>query len=425
MTSSRGRARLAAAGIVGLLVGSGCSPRDHSNPFDPENEETQGTPGILTATAGDGRVSLEWNLGTFRDLDHVRLIRGSVGQDPADFTVVADDLDAGTSSFVDTGVENDSTYVYGLEILFEGDPAPTPTRTTLATPGSRVIWVLDQREGGPTLVSPDGRRRILSPGTGSPSDMDVHPATGEVVAVDFFDNHIERFDRTGELVATWTLEGSPLSVALVQPDSSIWIGVHDPTGVLHLSQSLSTTLDSDSLSGIPEDVAYDVARSSLWVADSEGRLLHRRSDGSFTAIEGFSTPFSVAVDPVTGNAWLADRFAATVSLVDGQADTIITQSIGFVAPFQVIHDPVGGGVWVTDSASGRIVNLDPAGEVVTSITTVRRPTGIAVDPATGDLWVTDAGEGRLLRLSPTGRVLVELTGFSGPFSVAVADPGLD
>jgi DNA-binding beta-propeller fold protein YncE len=370
-------------------------------------------------------VALEWNLGTFADLERVRILRRSASDGPEEFGVVADSLGPSTRTFLDTGVVNDSTYVYSLEILFENDPAPTLTRTTVATPGSRVVWVLDQRQGGPTLVSPDGRRQVVSPGTGTPSDMDVHPATGEVVAVDFFDQRIERFNRRGALVSTRTITASPLSVALVGPDSSIWIGIYDPTGVTHLSQSLTTTLDADSLSGVPEDLAYDSIRASLWVADSEGRLLHRRPNGTITAIEGFTTPFSVAVDPVTGNVWLADRLAGTVSLVDGRADTVIAASTSFVAPFQVILDPDGGGAWVTDSAAGRIVRLDTAGEVATSITALRRPTGIAIDPGTGDLWVTDAAENQLVRLSPTGEIKARLTGFSGPFAVGVADPGDD
>lgn len=411
-------ARLAAISLL-ILLGS-CSPREHDNPFDPENPDSHGHPDILAATAGDGEVRLEWGLGSYDDLQLLRLVR-SDGRGGG--LVLADSLPPGPSAFTDTAVTNDSTYAYRLEILFRDEATIRQSREALATPGRRVLWVLDQRTGGPTLVSPDARRQVALPGSGVPSDLDVHPFSGEVTAADFYEGRVERFDRRGALLARRDLDALPLSVAVVAADSTVWVGCHEPSRLLHLSASLTTVIEADTGVGVPEDLAWDNARGHLWVADSDGgRLLHRWPSGGYTALGGFERPFSVAVDPSSGDAWLVDRAAGVVHRVDARADTILF-SISFLgAPYTVIADPATGGAWVTDSGAGLVWHLAPDGGVDGQIGGLRTPAGIAIDPGSGDLWVTDATADQLVRLNRQGGILARLGGFSSPFAVVAAIP---
>ncbi|HET9234362.1 MAG TPA: hypothetical protein VFP10_09505, partial [Candidatus Eisenbacteria bacterium] len=57
-----------------LLVVAGCGTREHENPLDPENPDTNGEPEWLVATADDGAVDLTWRVPVYDDLDAVRLV---------------------------------------------------------------------------------------------------------------------------------------------------------------------------------------------------------------------------------------------------------------------------------------------------------------------------------------------------------------
>ncbi len=420
MVSRHARWRGAVIGLVAALwlSASGCSPRDHDNLFDPDNPDTGGNPDIFAAVAGNGRVTLEWELPEYTDLVGFSIER----RDAAGAVLTIDPgPGSGARSLLDTAVVNDSTYTYTLSTFFAGNASPVRGAPSPATPGRRVLWVLDQRSGNPTPVSPDARHVLARPGgTRIPSDLDILPGNGGVVTADFFERKVDRYDRDGARQATLSTGGQPLSVAMNPADSTVWIGIYGPSVLEHRSPSLTVLVSADSGIGIPEDIALDIRRGDVWVADSEGRLLHRRPDGSMTVLEGFDRPFSVAVDPATGDCWMADRGGA-VFRVSGAADTVLFRNDAFAAPFQVISDGEGGA-WVTDNAAGRIVRLDPAGTTITTLTDVRNPGGLARDPASGDLWVTDLRADQLVRISPTGAVLARLDGFSGPFEVRVAVP---
>jgi DNA-binding beta-propeller fold protein YncE len=410
-------------GFVGLalaaLLLAGCSPRDHTNPFDPDHPDTRGRPDVVTAAAANGRVTLSWSLPAYADLEGGRLLRRTLS---GGSIVLSDAPPLPVGEFVDSGVVNDSTYYYRLELDFAGDATPRATAERAATPGRRVLWVLDQSNGGPLLVGPDAGSVVARPGAGRPTDLAVHPVTGQAVSVDFFAGRVEVFDRHGGPAGSVTPGASVLSVAYALPGDSLWVGGFDPSVVLLLPPNLGAPAVADTGYGGPEDLAWDPVRRALWVADSQfGRLYHRRAGGAVDTLSGFGVPFSVAVDEGTGDAWLIDRSRRMVHRVDGVADTLLWSAGGFAGPYQLL--PLADGtVWVSDNLSGRITRLAVDGSVAETRDGFEAPAGLALDPATGDLWVTDARRGELLRIGPAGEVRARLGGFDGPFAVGVAIP---
>lgn len=409
-------ARLA---LVAALLAAGCSPRDHTNPFDPDHPDTRGRPDVVRTAASDGRVAVSWSLPDYADLVAGRLVRRTAS---GGAQVLSEEPGLPAGQLLDSTVVNDTTYFYRLELEFAGDSGPRATAERAATPGRRVLWVLDQSGGGPLLVGPDAGSVVARPGAGRPTDLAVHPVTGEVVSVDFFAGRVERFDRRGAARAAGRPGTSVLSVAWALPGDSAWVGGFDPSVVLLLPPDLGAPAEADTGYGGPEDLAWDPVRRALWVADSQlGRLYHRRADGAVDTLSGFGVPFSVAVEEGSGDAWLIDRGRRVVHRVDGVADTLLWTVGGFAGPYQLL--PAGdGGVWVSDNLSGRITRLGPDGTTARVLSGFDAPTGLALDPLTGDLWVTDARRGELLRVGPTGDIRARLGGFDGPFAVGAALP---
>lgn len=432
MVSDRIDVRRLRGRIIGTLTAvvllglSACSTRDHLNPFDPDNPGTGGRPAWLTAMAANGRVDLSWTVDALDDLERMRLVRRLVdasGAATSEEVTLADPLPVGRTTWIDGGVENDSSYVYRLDYFFRGESGARAGAEVTATPGPRVIWLLDQSVGGPILLSADGRARRGAFGEGQPVDLSVDPRTGRAATVDNYDRRIEVFDPAGGRLASVITTGSPISLAWRPGDGSILVGSFDPSGVARWPAGLTATTENDTAFEAPIDLAWDEERGATWVADSErGVLIHRRSDGSRRVVEGFASPFSVAVDPPTGDCWMVDRRGQALYRVSAVADTVLARFEELAAPYMTISDGAGGA-WLTDNGLDRVFRLDGQARVVAEVSGWGRPVAMARDPLTGDLWVTDSSRGELVRMAPDGSIRSRQGGFSAPFRIAVAVPG--
>lgn len=403
--------------LLALLLAS-CSTRDHSNPFDPENPDTRGRPRLLSAVAGNGRVDLGWTVDPLEDLAGFRLRRTG----PAGTTVLAESLGAAVRAWSDTTVVNESSYDYRLDVRFEGQPEFVETPAVTATPGRRSIWLLDGRSGGPLRIAPDGRAVVARVGEYAPGRLDVEAGSGTAYVVDVNAARVEAFAAGGARLAGVEVPGV-LALASRGDGAGVWLAARNPGRILQLSSDLATVNLADTLEGQFQELAWDGARGALWASDVEGlQVLHRRADGRVVRIDGFEFPFALAIDPPSGDAWVADRRNGSVSRIDAEADTILFRVGGFRSPLDIVVDPGGAGVWVSDGTLGLVVLLDAAGLEIRRITGFGRPFGLAPDPDRAALWVTDAQRGTLERFDLAGVRQERLTGLFSPYAIGVVLP---
>jgi hypothetical protein len=103
------------------------SSADQSAPAAPQG---------LVATAGDGRVSLDWADGTETDLDSYRVSRTTDAPGGArTWTQIAT---ATTSQHTDTAVANGTTYYYRVTALDTAGNESAPSAEASATPSRRI-----------------------------------------------------------------------------------------------------------------------------------------------------------------------------------------------------------------------------------------------------------------------------------------------
>lgn len=411
--------RLLPFALLALLL-AGCSTRDHTNPFDPENPDTGGHPRLLTAVAGDGRVDLEWSVDPLEDLVGFRLVRTG----PDGERLLADSLAASARSWSDSSVTNETAYDYRLDVRFAGRAEPVTTPVVPATPGRRALWLLEGRDSGPVRIAPDGRTVAGRLGTYAPGRLEVDPVTGRAYVVDAGEERLESYAADGTPGPSVSFPGVLSVVAADGGD--VWVAAREPGRLLRLAADLRSVVSVDTIAEAQlQELVWDAARGALWASDVLGaRVIHRRSDGSRAVIEGFSLPFSLVVEPTTGDVWVADRREGSIARIDAAADTVRFRFTGFRSPLDLARDPGGNGVWVSDGTLGLLLHLDEAGTEIGRITGLDRPYGLARDPDGLGLWVTDAQRGTLERYGPDGVVEVRLSRLFSPFAVAVAHPAL-
>ena len=163
-------------------------------------------------------------------------------------------------------------------------------------------------------------------------------------------------------------------------------------------------IDGENAVRYAEDVVT-AGRVRAWTVDAGGgRLIKLAPDGRdiHTARTGFGGSSTLAVTPDHGPLWIPDELGGIVRIRDPQ-DFLGPNVPGITnQPFTVALDPVDGTAWVCD-LDGKVVHLTPQGTSAGgSLVNLSRPAGIATHPGTGDVWVTELTGHRVRRYDRTG-----------------------
>jgi 4-amino-4-deoxy-L-arabinose transferase-like glycosyltransferase/sugar lactone lactonase YvrE len=188
--------------------------------------------------------------------------------------------------------------------------------------------------------------------------------------------------------------------------------------------------------GEPRGVAAD-ANGNLYVADPKGaRIIRLATSSSLTAswmVDPDATPpaepWDLAIDP-TGMVWVLD--ASGRGLIrynaEGQVLARIGQELGLFRPRGMTIDSVGR-LYIADTGHGRVLQLDPMGNVLLSIGAtpggvLSQPSDVAV-AADGSIFVAEPEQGKIHKLDakgdPVGSVLINRTNTLDGYHLAVDD----
>jgi DNA-binding beta-propeller fold protein YncE len=395
-----------------LALASSCADRERTNPFDPENPDTGGSPFLLQAIAGDGEARLSWEYGKMHDLEGYHLVRSVTSGDLAGDSVLFD-IEAGRTSFVDAGLTNGTTYLYELAFVFGG--TPTWTNSDTVTPGTAVPWVLDGYAGTLVRLSPDGRDRVTIFSTSSIfSGLDVVESDESAWVADYFNRKAFHVEREGHLVEEIDLSGYPISLVVDEARTQIWVSESSPASLVRYSGGLPAA--TYSLSPYPVALAVDETTGDLWACSSSGGWVAKVEDSGLITADGFASPRSLAFDHANRVVWVA----TSTEVVKLDTDLQVIQRIpDFARPEGIAVDSERGNVWVADTGNARVVKLSSEGLVLLTVTGLGEPYSIAVDALKEECWIADSMAGEVIRVSGSGEFLGRKGGFLSPFGIAV------
>jgi hypothetical protein len=407
-----GQALVAALALAAGLAG--CGGRDHSNPFDPANPDTQGEPGAARAEAGCARVDLTWSDLNIEDIRGFRLWRERLAPGPAGPALVTDEiLPASARGYADQDVSNGAVYDYTVEFLFT--PASSAfARPVRARPGPALPWVADPCGFGIAQLGPDGRslRRRIEDGAAVLA-LDIDAETHRMYAAEI---------DAGVVLVAATTDGAPLDVLEARgascldwsPDLGVLaVGAFYEQSLRWLSAT-GNLIAAVALGGHPEDVAlHDSA--TTWVALYEGKLLRASWEASGASrvevvVDSLGRAVRVLDDPAVDGCWVADRAGGRVIYVGADGSCVQTDA-GLLGEPLDLAPAARGGCWVADRAHGAIVRLGRDCDLLESRDGLGRVAGVCEDPHTGTLWVTVPEAGEIRRLDGDGeRVRLTLDG---------------
>jgi hypothetical protein len=246
----------------------------------------------------------------------------------------------------------------------------------------------------------------------------------QVVQVDSEANVINRF------------QGYRIDVLAVDPsDGSVWVNTWNAEEQRTLMTKLSANgklLRSVGEFHLVSAIALDTRDSSIWVADYGDRILTQLSkDGEKlfeTRVEGHffsNAPDQITVEPQNGDVWFTTFDPSQLHKLSAKGEMLIEKG-GFRSPVAVAINPISGNVWVADYdllGSGAIVKLDSSGHILLTQTLPAHAHTAAINPFDGTLWVGVDGE--VIRYYEDGSVAEREAGFNRPQSFAFAKSGND
>jgi hypothetical protein len=145
------------------------------------------------------------------------------------------------------------------------------------------------------------------------------------------------------------------------------------------------------------------ASSSFGVLVAAGKVFVTGSPGNLYAIDPTTAPgavtqvaslggtnsFGIAFDGT--NLWTANTGTpGSVSIITPQATTpypVSTVTTGFASPEGIVYD--GAHIWVTDTSAGTLLELDPTGAILQTVTVGTAPLFPAFDGT--NIWVPNSG----------------------------------
>lgn len=233
--------------------------------------------------------------------------------------------------------------------------------------------------------------------------------SGNVWAADLWGNRIERWNRT----ATGFAYDRTIGAVLPDPTSS---------AVFHEPRGMAFAPDGDLW--VSDTVHHQFVRF-----DGDGNIVdtcgQRAAEG--TQLGQFNWPRGIAVDPATGNLWIADTKQHQLQVLSEDCEPL-GPNVGFVKntpagtdarsfnwPYDIAIRPSDRFAFVVDTQNHRIKAYDVAnatwptdnkgpqpayvwGTRGTGSTNLRWPSAVAVGP-TGNVFVADRGNNRVQELA--------------------------
>ena len=337
--------------------------------------------------------------------------------------------------------------------------------------GQELVYVADGNNNAVKVWTKTGTFVDAFGSTGTPPSTGTFAelrrvavaADGDVWAADLWGWRIERFNRTSTGWSYAQTIGDPLpsptagavfhethQVAFAG-DGTVWIADRVHHRIVHMNPSTGALLGTCGGRGFntgfynwPQGVAIDPTTGNIWVANTKQYNIHVLTStcapvarlGAFgSGVDQLNWPYAIVIRPSDRVAFLPDNKNDRIVAYDVASRTAIgtfgSQGTGvgqFSDPGGIGLDPTTGRIWVADTLNDRIVELQSANG--TSYTWVRSiggfndPGGVAID-GEGRIAVADTLNHRVVLLNPNGTQLGIITNPSmdDPESVAFGPDG--
>jgi YVTN family beta-propeller protein len=175
----------------------------------------------------------------------------------------------------------------------------------------------------------------------------------------------------------------------------VLLGVWVVVPSVRAQTTLSSPAPSIAVGSSPFAMAVNPATGQVYVANNSSNTVSviNGATNMVTATVTVGTqPEAVAVNPVMGQVYVANKGSNNVSVIDGASNTVITTVPVGTQPEAVAVNPVTGQVYVANFNSSNVSVIDGASNtVITTVPVGTQPEAVAVNAVTGSVYVVNTG----------------------------------
>lgn len=359
--------------LILVLLTTGCANRDRSNPLDPKNPTTGGSPTVSNLFSIQDTTFIEWFPLTLADVTGYNVYRKT--GDQSNFSLFAS-LPLEQSAVKDTTVEFGVNYAYEVSAVGQGFESARSVPIEIE-PGPTYTWVADNLNRRLLKLTHDSRHVIESVGGFFEIlDIEPNPNTGEVWVLDILNS----------------IAGDAVKVSAD-------------------GQNVGPVVNFIS----PADMSLDANSGSVWVADSRDKVVAKvdSSGNRLFSIREFANPIFLSVDERTGACWVADNELNRVTRISSDGTQIFSPNIEFNGIRALVVNSTDGSIWIAEQ--NRVLKLNQNGEQEFELSTqFNLAYRAAVNENTGEIWVIDLSASTVSKFSASGEKVFEVGGFFFP-----------
>ncbi|MCK4578532.1 MAG: fibronectin type III domain-containing protein [Candidatus Marinimicrobia bacterium] len=307
---------------IPLLIVVGCSERERTNPLDPANPYTGGSPSNFQALANDDQVTLTWS-----PVDVDNLVAYHVYRATGDSALtLRQDVPANSTFYWEDNLNYDQAYSYTVQAITTTS-ASTFSDTDTVIPGPYNFWIADAYSGVVTRLSYDGAHVLNSVLLNYPSAIINSADRLSFWTTDYYDRAVYVIDKEFDNIYYFLTEGSPLDLTVDVNNGHYYILQASPAAVLKYDSQTNLLASHD----LPVEtlwdgeLIYNRRSARLWFVQTATyglRTLYyseTRGNGlDWKPTVQLSAPLSLQADNLTGGCWVAtDSGVARVDTAGG------------------------------------------------------------------------------------------------------------
>jgi len=168
----------------------------------------------------------------------------------------------------------------------------------------------------------------------------------------------------------------PLSLSIDQESGTLWACSPGGRTVIRVDDAV---LNRSSGYDSPRAIVYDPVIRVAWVATRSAVISLNSQFQQVTTMSGFSYPEDIALDMERGYLWIADTGNSRVLKYDRDANHILTVT-GLTEPYSVAVDVEKEECWITDSYEGTVIRVSGEGQFIKKKDGFLSPYGIGIIP---------------------------------------------
>jgi YVTN family beta-propeller protein len=298
-----------------------------------------------------------------------------------------------------------------------------PPSSFAMDPESDTLYVPTSADQVQVLNATDGASIGTVPVGFAPTSATYCAQTDMVFVANSGSDNVTLINTTDGATRSVSAGGYPQQVACTGP--SVFVSNEDADTLSVLNSSTGGLVTTVSLGSAPWGVTYVPGHNLVLAAGGES--LHALSTISDSVVANQTVgqnPQSIAFDPATGAAYVANVDSGSLSIVSPSPLRLISTSLVGDSPTGVAYDNATGELVVAVAGSDEVDVLSPSnGSKVFSTPVGGFPDGVLFDPDGNELYVTNYDTDNISVLSAT-TYAVEKT-ITLPFGSAPAWPALD